>query len=227
MTVAEVMDKLLRDRPFFDQSQGGITFSGGEPLLQPDFLLALLRACREQALHTAVDTCGYAETPTLLAMADLADLVLYDIKTLDARLHEDQTGVSNEVILSNLRTLSGAHTELWIRVPLIPGFNSDQESLSAIADFLSAISGVRQVNVLPYHDLGAHKQRQLGSVTQQLECRSQWDRAARQFAPGLPTCDMDESLADDTGSRETGSAAALQRAVEIFRAAGFETHVGG
>jgi pyruvate formate lyase activating enzyme len=157
MSAEEVVTEVLRDQPFFDESGGGVTLSGGEPLSQPEFLLELLAACREASLHTALDTCGYAPLETVLAVAPLVDLFLYDVKSLDDEQHSAQTGVSNETILSNLEALGRIHENIWVRVPLVPGFNDNPETLADIARFVASVPAVRQVNLLPYHELGQHK----------------------------------------------------------------------
>ncbi|MFV1968520.1 MAG: glycyl-radical enzyme activating protein [Pirellulaceae bacterium] len=157
MSPDEVLAEVLRDRLFYDDSGGGVTLSGGEPLAQPEFSMELLAACRDESIHTALDTCGYADVDTLLAMAPLVDLFLYDVKTIDDRRHCGQTGVSNETILSNLEALGRIHENIWVRVPLIPGFNDSPKMLAAIARFVASIAAVRQVNILPYHEMGTHK----------------------------------------------------------------------
>lgn len=162
MTVDEVLRQVMQDRIFYEGSGGGVTFSGGEPLMQPGFLMALLVACRERGLHTAVDTCGLAASRNLLDMAPLTDLFLYDLKLMDDAQHQQHTGVSNRAILENLRRLAEVHRNIWIRVPLIPGINDAPENLDAVARFVSALPGVRQVSVLPFHKTGAQKFRRLG-----------------------------------------------------------------
>lgn len=157
MSVDQVLQEVLRDRVFFDDSGGGVTVSGGEPLLQPDFVLALLAACRAHAVHTSLDTCGYAPQQTLLDAAPLTDLFLYDVKTLDDTAHQRHTGVSNQIILANLDALAQVHHRIWIRVPLIPGFNDSASQLAAIAHHVADIPSVEQVHLLPYHDMGQHK----------------------------------------------------------------------
>ncbi len=157
MPVAEVMDVVLRDRPFYDSSGGGVTFSGGEPLLQPDFLRRLLNAAREHHIHTALDTCGFADRVTLLEMAALVNLFLYDVKCLDDQHHVARTGVSHRTILDNLLALADIHDNIWIRIPLIPGFNDTMQQLEAAAHFVASLPSVRQVNLLPYHRLGTRK----------------------------------------------------------------------
>jgi pyruvate formate lyase activating enzyme len=162
MSVVQVMEEILRDRIFYEESAGGVTFSGGEPLMQPDFLLALLEACRAQALHTAVDTCGFGCSQHLLAVGRLSSLMLYDLKFMDEERHRHYCGVSNRPILENLRTLAPLHGHIWIRVPVIPGVNDDGANLEGIARFAAGLQGVRQVNLLPYHRTGVEKFRRLG-----------------------------------------------------------------
>ena len=162
LTVGKVMAEVLKDRIFYEDSGGGATFSGGEPLLQPRFLTRLLEACRGAGLHTAVDTCGFAPWDDLLAVAPLTNLFLYDLKGADSRSHMDHTGVSSALIFDNLRALGAVHNNLWLRVPILPGLNDDDAQLEAMASLAASIAGVRQVNLLPYHQTGMHKFRQLG-----------------------------------------------------------------
>jgi pyruvate formate lyase activating enzyme len=148
---------VTRDRPFFEASGGGITFSGGEPLSQPAFLAACLRECRSRGLHTAVDTCGAAARGTVLEVAALADLVLYDLKLMDSEAHLRHTGSANNAILDNLRALSAGAAEIRVRVPLIPGINDDAANLEAMAAFLESMPRRHPVDVLPYHRTAAAK----------------------------------------------------------------------
>lgn len=163
MTVAQVMAEILKDRIFYEDSGGGATFSGGEPLLQSAFVIELLDACRARGIHTAVDTCGSGRADALAAMARLADLFLYDIKFMDDARHREHCGVSNRLILDNLQALSRIHSNIWIRVPVIPGVNDDGENLSAVAKFVASLQGIRQVNLLPYHKTGIAKHARVGS----------------------------------------------------------------
>jgi pyruvate formate lyase activating enzyme len=161
-SVAKLVETVLRDRVFYDDSGGGVTFSGGEPLAQFEFLRAALLACRAEGLHTAVDTCGLARTEDLLAVASLADLILYDLKFMDEAKHREYTGVSNGMILENLGALGRAHRRIWVRVPVIPGINDSDRELDATAQFAAAIPGVQRVDLLPYHRTGLEKLRRLG-----------------------------------------------------------------
>jgi len=151
MTVEAVVDEVLKDRMFYEDSGGGVTFSGGEPLAQPLFLKELLEVCHARGIHTTVDTCGYAPGENLLSVVPLTDLFLYDIKIMDDAKHRQYTSVSNAAILENLMALSKIHNNIWVRVPIIPGINDDDENLEALARFAASIPAVRQVNLLPYH----------------------------------------------------------------------------
>jgi pyruvate formate lyase activating enzyme len=155
--IGELVDTLERDRVFFDSSGGGVTFSGGEPLAQPEFLIGCLRECRRRGLHTAVDTCGLAPREHLLRVAELADLVLYDLKHMDPLRHRVETGADNHLILANLHALSECDVDLWVRIPLIPGFNDDPENIEETGAFLEGLSRRHRVFVLPYHEFADGK----------------------------------------------------------------------
>ena len=162
MTVSEVMAEVSRDGLFYDDSGGGVTFSGGEPLHQPRFLRALLEASRSAGFRTALDTCGYAASRVLSEVAPLTDLFLYDLKMIDDEKHRRYTGVSNQAILENLRILNRAGANLWLRMPIIPGVNDSDSDVEAAARFVSTLGSVRQVHLLPYHAAGSHKYRSMG-----------------------------------------------------------------
>ncbi len=160
VSVAEVMAEVEKDRIFYEESWGGVTFSGGEPLAQPDFLSELIAACRKKGLHTAVDTCGYAP-PDALARAAEADLFLYDLKIMDEKKHDDLTGQPNSAILNNLRHLADCGKKVIIRLPIIPGINDDDQNMRAVAAFLKDLKGISEVSLLPYHKLGLEKRQGL------------------------------------------------------------------
>lgn len=157
VTDAELLEEVLRDRDFHEESSGGVTFSGGEPLAQPDFLVACLDACKGKGIHTAVDTCGYASPATLEAVASRTDLFLYDIKIIDSGLHEQNTGIPNTLILDNLRWLCSNGSPVWLRMPLIPGLNDDNENVEAVARLIGTLAYRPPVQVLPYHAIGSDK----------------------------------------------------------------------
>jgi pyruvate formate lyase activating enzyme len=157
MDVREVMEIVARDRVFYDQSEGGVTFSGGEPLAQPGFLRALLDAARGQGLHTAVDTCGFAARDLLLDLAPSVDLFLYDLKILDPGKHLELVGLPLAPILSNLQALAATGARICLRVPIVPSLTDTADNLKAIAQLALSLPGVSRVSLLPYHSLGAGK----------------------------------------------------------------------
>jgi pyruvate formate lyase activating enzyme len=161
--VQEALAVVLRDASYYRGSGGGMTLSGGEPLLQPAFTRALIAGARAAGVHTALDTCLYAAWPQVEAMSDVVDVWLVDLKIMDSRRHEQLTGVPNDRILENLVRLSGAGQGLiWIRVPLVEGVNTDSANLAAAADFIEALPRVARVELLAYHGLGLDKRRALG-----------------------------------------------------------------
>jgi pyruvate formate lyase activating enzyme len=161
VTVPEVLKEIERDVVFYDQSGGGVTFSGGEPLSQPDFLLELMRECKKRDISIAVDTSGYAPLEIVASVAELADLFLYDLKLIDARRHEEFTGASNETILENLTWLSANGPPVVVRVPLFSGINDDEENIAALGSFVAGLSNGHTIDVLPYHTIGIDKYKRL------------------------------------------------------------------
>jgi pyruvate formate lyase activating enzyme len=157
LTVGEVLEEVGADRLFYEQSGGGLTVSGGEPLLQFEFVQALLEGARARGLHTALDTCGLAPPQHLLALLPFVDLFLYDVKLMDEARHVEFTGVSNRLILDNLRLLARQGAPLWLRIPIIPGVNDHASDLAQLARFAIELGGVQQVNLLPYHSTGRVK----------------------------------------------------------------------
>jgi len=157
VTVDEVMAEVRRDAPFYRRSGGGVTFSGGEPFSQPEFLLECLRRSRRWGYHTTVETCGQASWEDIARAAEVTDLFLYDLKHLDTRKHKLLTGVGNEAIIENLERLLDLGADVTVRVPIIPDANDDEESIEALAAFVAAHPRLRRVELLPGHALGAHK----------------------------------------------------------------------
>lgn len=174
VTVAEVVRQIEKDTAFYDQSGGGITLSGGEPLMQPEFLLELLEACGSLDLHRTVDTTGYADAGLLLEVAQQTDLFLYDLKLMDAAKHRDFTGVSNRLILNNLKLLSQNKARIQVRIPIIPGINNDADNINRTADFVSALPGVEHIAILPFHNSARGKYGRLGMecIASEIECPS-------------------------------------------------------
>ena len=163
-TVDEILAEVLQDRLFYDESGGGVTLSGGEPLMQAEFSRQLLAACRREGLHTAVDTCGFGRCEDLLGLAAYTNLFLYDVKILDDQRHRQYTGVSNVVILENLAALCEAGAEVWVRVPVIPGFNAAPDDIAATAAWVASLGRVRRLHLLPYHAWGLHKSQRVAAA---------------------------------------------------------------
>ncbi len=156
------MADIEREIPFYDESHGGVTFSGGEPLMQPTFLSALLKACRAQEIHTVVDTSGFANWNVFDQIRGDVDLFLYDLKHMDSFRHKQVTGVPNDVVLENLRRLSAAGAKCIIRIPLIPGINDDEENLIRSGTFLASLSNIEAVELMGYHNIAQAKYEALG-----------------------------------------------------------------
>ncbi|MBI3979171.1 MAG: glycyl-radical enzyme activating protein [Chloroflexi bacterium] len=173
LSVGAAVAAVEQDRPFYARSGGGVTLSGGEPLLQPAFAAAFLAACRRRGLHTALETCGQSTWRVLERVAREADLVLYDVKHTDAKRHRALTGAPNERILSNLRQLLAAGAKVIVRVPVVPGCNDGDEHFRALAAFLRSCSPLpAAVELLPYHGWGEAKYRRLDRPYSLAECRT-------------------------------------------------------
>ena len=159
----EVLEIAKQDELFYDESGGGVTFTGGEPLSQPEFLSECLALCKERGIHTAVDTSGFAPSGVIEKIAPLADLFLYDLKHPDPQKHELYTGVNNKLILDNLLLLdrmietNRLKTEIYVRIPLVPTINMDKETLGAMAEFIVKLRNISKVSLLPYHSAGKAK----------------------------------------------------------------------
>ena len=164
ITVDELFDIVKKDEQFYRASGGGVTIGGGEPTFQPLFTYALLRKCKENYVHTAVDTCGYTLTSEGFRVLQEADLLLFDLKGMEPKEHLKNTGVSNEPILRNLKRLDAMGKSIIIRVPIIPGYTDSAENIKATAEFLSKLKSVERVDLLAYHEYGAVKYEQLGRV---------------------------------------------------------------
>ena len=162
-SIPEIMDIIEKERPFFDQSGGGVTFSGGEPLIHLKMLTELLEECRDRGIHRAVDTAGHVSTGVLLEVARLTDLFLYDLKMMESDLHKRWTGVKNDLILHNLKVLSESGAEIIIRIPLIGGVNDQEENIRQTAEYIAGLAGDRkEVHLLPYHPVAQNKYMKLG-----------------------------------------------------------------
>jgi pyruvate formate lyase activating enzyme len=162
MTVPEIMDVIEKERIFFEQSGGGVTFSGGEPMIQSKVLIELLDECGKRGIHRAVDTAGHVNTDVLLEVAQRTDLFLYDLKVMDPELHAKWTGLTNDKILTNLRAVARTGVPVIIRIPLVGGVNDHEDNIRQTAEFLYSIpmKGA-EVHLLPYHAIARHKYEKL------------------------------------------------------------------
>ena len=222
MTVGEVMLAVRADLPFYEESGGGVTFTGGEPLAQSDFVLELMRACRSEGIHVAIDTCGWASRSLLIEAGTLADLVLFDLKLVDTERHRIATGVPSDPIIENLAALAAAGSKIALRIPLIPGVNDSSEDLEAaariagkyswerktfpnsarssrvreVAESSQEVLRIQSVHILPYHDAAKGKYK-LRNTPYPL------------------------------GETPAPTADAIQRAALVFQRAGFDVTIGG
>lgn len=160
-TVKQLLYEIEKDRVFYEESGGGVTFSGGEPLLQADFLQAVLEGCKKKGIHTALDTSGFAPYEVINALKANVDLFLYDLKMIDEKRHIHYTGVSNKIILENLKKLSRNGSRILVRIPLIPQVNDTKDCIQKIAAFVAGFLSLKYVSLLPYHDIAAQKYERL------------------------------------------------------------------
>ena len=156
-TSDEVLNEVLKDKVFYENSKGGVTFSGGECMLQIDFLLEILKKCKENGIHTAVDTAGHIPWADFEKIISYTDLFLYDIKAMNDEIHKEYTGVSNSLILENLAKLLALKSAVWVRVPVIPGVNDTKMEMEKIKSFFETNGYPEKVELLPYHSMGEHK----------------------------------------------------------------------
>ena len=161
MTVDEVMEIVEKDAVFYDESGGGVTLSGGEPLMQAEFATAILKACKAKEFHTALDTCGFVSKDILGKTAEFVDLFLYDLKHPDAGEHFKFTNAALEPVLKNLKLLANLKKQIIIRIPVIPGINNQEENLLRFLEIIKSIGGIQEVHLLPYHAMANNKYKRL------------------------------------------------------------------
>lgn len=189
----EILQEIDKDTLFYDESGGGVTFSGGEPLMQPTFLEALLKGCKKRNIRTALDTCGYASRETMERVEDKVDLFLYDIKTMDDRTHKKYTGVSNKLIIRNFKRLAEDGNSISVRFPVIPGINDNAKNVRKTAEFALS-QGVKQVSLLPYHRAGIEKYRSLDRTYKLENLQSPSDRKLQLIKEKLITLGLDVKM---------------------------------
>ncbi len=185
MTVSEVMVEVEQDIIFYDQSGGGVTFSGGEPLMQPEFLLAVLNQCQAQQIHTVVDTSCYAEPKILEMVSERTDLFLCDLKHMDNEIHERFTGVGNNLILDNIKRLSEAGKEIVIRIPVIPGFNDEKANIEATGKFTASLQVVSRIDILPFNRGGKEKSARLTAESKLMQVETPGEEEMNSIAKNL------------------------------------------
>jgi pyruvate formate lyase activating enzyme len=158
-SIDELLNEVLKDRVFYDESCGGVTCSGGEPLSQADFLIDFLKVCKNQDLHTAIDTSGYAPWKEIEKILPWSDLILYDIKHIDSSIHQQYTGKGNKLILDNFNSLIHAGIKTIVRIPVVPGVNDSEDDISRFISFLVPRKNINfnEINLLPYHNTGKGK----------------------------------------------------------------------
>jgi pyruvate formate lyase activating enzyme len=161
MSVRELLEEVKKDAVIYRQSHGGVTISGGEPLFNPDFAYQLIKALKEEDINVGVDTCGYVRWKIIQQVLPYIDFFLWDIKHMNPEKHKALTGVSNELILNNARAVSERKVPLYIRVPVIPGYNDSEENIRAVGEFSRGLRSVMEVDLLPLHHLGEGRYRSL------------------------------------------------------------------
>lgn len=157
VSTEEVMNEIVKDLPFYEESNGGATFSGGEPMLQIDFLYSLLTECKSHEIKTAVDTTGYAPFTDIEKIYDITDLFLFDLKLMDDKVHFEYCGVSNKLIHENLLRLSSAGNKIILRIPIIPSITDTEENILQTINFISSLKNIREINLLPFHNSAKSK----------------------------------------------------------------------
>ncbi|MHC6178919.1 trans-4-hydroxy-L-proline dehydratase activase [Clostridium sp. JNZ X4-2] len=181
MAVKDLMKEIIKDEVFYDESNGGVTFSGGEPLIHADYLNNVLKACKNRGIHTTIDTSGYADWQQFEKIIDNTDLFLFDIKHMSNEKHFKYMGVGNTVILENLKKLSERGSNIYVRMPIIAGVNDDDENIDAAVDFISKLN-IIQVNLLPYHKMGMDKYRRLNRKYKLSGLETPWDKVMNKIA---------------------------------------------
>lgn len=162
MTVQEVMDEVIKDKVFYENSGGGLTISGGEPLMQFEFAYELLKQAKQSSIHTCVETCGFSKTKNILKIAEFTDIFLYDWKLTNSQLHKEYTGVSNSLILENLKQIDETKSKIVLRCPIIPSVNDTEEHFRGVADIANLLKNILAIEIEPYHSLAKNKYIKLG-----------------------------------------------------------------
>ncbi|MDP2424002.1 MAG: glycyl-radical enzyme activating protein [Bacteroidales bacterium] len=174
-SVEDIMVCVKEDIPFFEESAGGVTLSGGEPLMQPVFARLLLKACKELGIHTVVDTCGFAPPKVFESLMPYTNLFLYDLKLADPKQHIQCTGVGNELIINNLKMLASSGKNIIIRIPLIPGITDTVLNLAGLRLIIATLPSITRIDLLPYHTVAQGKYQRMGKL-EPLQGKAKYDR---------------------------------------------------
>ena len=193
-TVNNLIKEIEKDRIFFDDSGGGVTFSGGEPLDQPEFLLQLLKQSKLREIHTALDTSCYADQNLIKSVAPYTDIFLCDIKHMQTTKHKELTGVGNEIILQNIYCLSDLDKTIIIRIPLVPGLNDDDENIEATGRYVLTLKGVKRIDLLPYHSGGREKTNRLLSNINIIDAQNQSEQQLNKIAAKLRRLEIEVKI---------------------------------
>lgn len=172
-TVDEVFNEVIKDKSYYETSNGGVTFSGGECMLKIEFLIEILKKCKENSIHTAVDTAGNVPWDYFLKIMPYTDLFLYDIKTMKVELHKENTGVTNRLILENFSNLLKLGVNIWLRIPIISGVNDTEAEIEKVKTFLEENGYPQKIELLPYHSMGEHKYSALNRRSEKYEVPTQ------------------------------------------------------
>jgi glycyl-radical enzyme activating protein len=191
VSAAEVMKEVEADMAFYKNSGGGVTISGGEPMLQPEFVLELLKLAKEKGIHTCIETSGYTNKENFFKILTLTDLFLFDIKATSPEPHKELTGVTNEIILENLDILYNSGASILLRCPLIPGINDTEAHLQGIATLAKKYPRLMGIEVMPYHDLGRGKWEEIGLMYELGDLKSADQEIRNQWALRLKEMDVD------------------------------------
>jgi pyruvate formate lyase activating enzyme len=157
ISVDELFEEIKKDAVYYDESGGGVTFSGGEPLMQPEFLLSILKLCNDANIHTTLDTTGYCTPEIMQSVFKYVDLFLYDLKIIEDKLHQKYTGLSNSLILDNLKFLQSKKKNIIVRYPVIPAVTDTENNINKIIEFLNVNNSIHEINILPFHRIANHK----------------------------------------------------------------------
>ena len=161
-SISGLMDEIRKDLIFFEESNGGVTFSGGEPLIQLPFLINLAELCKKEGFHLALDTSGYIPLEDFKKIVPLIDLFLFDLKLIDEQSHKQYTGVSNEIIIQNLKYLNQQKKNIIIRIPIIPTINDTENELNSMLSLIKELKSIKTIHLLPYHKIADHKYEKMG-----------------------------------------------------------------